>query len=66
MTIGTVKFYNVAKGYGFISRSDGRDVFVHATALEAAGLQKLDTGEWVTFEVRTGARGDHAAEVHLA
>ncbi len=51
MDIGTVKFYNAQKGYGFIAPSDGtRDVFVHATALERAGLTGLAEGQKVAFD----------------
>ncbi|HWK38434.1 MAG TPA: cold-shock protein [Hyphomicrobium sp.] len=51
MENGTVKFYNAQKGYGFIAPSNGtRDVFVHATALERAGLTDLSEGQQVTFD----------------
>jgi cold shock protein len=57
MTTGTVKWYNETKGYGFIQPdSGGKDVFVHATALERAGLRGLREGEKVTFEVVTDQR----------
>jgi len=57
MTTGTVKFYNANKGFGFISPEDGgKDVFVHATALEAAGLRSLEEGQRVTFDVQPDAR----------
>lgn len=52
MATGTVKWYNPQKGYGFIEPSDGgKDVFVHATALEAAGIRQLDDGQQVSFEL---------------
>jgi len=52
MAIGTVKFFNGQKGYGFIQPDDGaQDVFVHATAVEAAGLYTLSEGQKVSFEV---------------
>jgi CspA family cold shock protein len=63
MAKGTVKWYNSQKGYGFIQpESGGKDVFVHATALEAAGLRTLADGQQVTFELkeergRTSATG---------
>jgi CspA family cold shock protein len=61
MPIGTVKFFNVAKGFGFIAPEDGeKDVFVHATALEAAGIATLTEGQRVSFEVVT-ERGKLAA-----
>ena len=51
MTIGTVKWYNPKKRFGFIAPEDGeKDVFIHITALEAAGLETLDEGQKVTFE----------------
>ncbi len=57
MTIGTVKFYNDNKGFGFIQPEDGgKDVFVHATALEAAGMRGLIEGQKVSFETRTDQR----------
>ena len=57
MTTGTVKFYNVNKGFGFIAPDDGgKDVFVHATALERAGLQGLSDGQKVTFDTQEDRR----------
>ena len=66
---GTVKFFNHARGYGFISPDDGsKDVFVHATALEAAGIPSIDEGDKITFEVEDDARGrgKQATNVQLA
>jgi CspA family cold shock protein len=61
MAIGTVKFFNMAKGFGFIQPEDGsRDVFVHITALQAAGLTTLREGQRVAFEITT-ERGKSAA-----
>ena len=61
MTTGTVKWFNAAKGYGFIMPEDGgKDVFVHVTAVQAAGLRGLDEGQRVTYEV-TMERGKAAA-----
>jgi cold shock protein len=55
---GTVKFFNTAKGYGFIQPDNGgKDVFVHATALEQAGIRSLNEGDKVTFELEDDKRG---------
>lgn len=63
MTItGTVKFFNSAKGYGFITPEDGtKDVFVHISAVERAGLATLAENQRLTFEVETGKNGKVAA-----
>ena len=54
----TVKFYNSSKGYGFIAPEDGsKDIFVHATALEASGVSNLNEGDVVSFEVEDDPRG---------
>jgi len=59
---GTVKFFNASKGYGFITPDDGgKDVFVHATALQRAGLTGLHEGQKVTFDVQTDARSGKLA-----
>ncbi len=64
MTIGTVKFFNGTKGFGFISPEDGgKDVFVHATAVEAAGLRSLNEGQKVSFDIQPDARGSKAANL---
>jgi cold shock protein len=61
---GTVKFFNVAKGFGFITpESGGKDVFVHATAVEAAGMRSLQEGQKVSFDVVPDARGAKAANL---
>ncbi|MGH6948677.1 MAG: cold-shock protein [Kiloniellales bacterium] len=61
MAIGTVKWFNPVKGYGFIAPEDGsRDVFVHITAVQAAGLDRLEEGQKVSFEVVT-QRGKNSA-----
>ena len=67
MTIGTVKFFNTAKGFGFIApEGGGKDVFVHATALEAAGMSSLNEGDKVTFDVQPDARGSKAVNLKSA
>jgi len=67
MTIGTVKFFNPNKGFGFISPDGGgKDVFVHASALEAAGIRTLGEGQKVSFEIQPDARGSKAANLKLA
>ncbi len=67
MTTGTVKFFNATKGFGFISpEGGGKDVFVHATAVEAAGLRSLSEGQRVTFDIQPDARGSKAANLKLA
>jgi CspA family cold shock protein len=61
MAIGTVKWFNATKGYGFIQPQDGgKDVFVHVTAVEAAGIRNLNEGQKVSYEV-TMDRGKAAA-----
>ena len=61
MPVGTVKFFNTQKGYGFIQPDDGsKDVFVHITAVERAGMRSLNEGQKVTFEIIT-ERGKQAA-----
>ncbi|TNE40684.1 MAG: cold-shock protein [Alphaproteobacteria bacterium] len=63
MTIGTVKFFNQSKGYGFIMPDDGtKDVFVHVTALKDAGIMELNEGQKVSFEVQPGRDGKSAAQ----
>jgi CspA family cold shock protein len=62
MTNGTVKFYNSAKGFGFIQPDDGqKDVFVHATALERAGIMNLQQGQKVRFDTQTDSRSGKIA-----
>jgi CspA family cold shock protein len=63
---GTVKFFNADKGYGFIKPDDGgRDIFVHITALEQAGLQSLNEGQRITFEVEPDKKGKGPKAVDL-
>jgi len=69
MTNGTVKFYNDQKGFGFIQPDNGeKDVFVHATALEAAGIRSLNEGDKVTFMLEDDrkGRGKQAGQIEKA
>ena len=63
MAVGTVKFFNAEKGYGFISREDGDDVFVHYSAIQGDGYKTLNEGQRVEFEVGRGRKGDEAQNV---
>nr|WP_279589295.1 cold-shock protein [Rhizomicrobium electricum] len=64
MVIGTVKFFNTAKGFGFIApEGGGKDVFVHMTAVEAAGMRSLAEGQKVSFDIQPDARGAKAANL---
>ena len=64
MTIGTVKFFDTSKGFGFISpEGGGKDVFVHATAVEAAGMRSLNEGQKVSFDIQPDARGAKAVNL---
>ncbi len=60
---GIVKWFNGAKGYGFIQRSTGEDVFVHFSAIQSEGYRSLNEGESVEFEVQQGPKGLNAIEV---
>ncbi|TFH67865.1 cold-shock protein [Gammaproteobacteria bacterium LSUCC0057] len=60
---GTVKWFNDSKGYGFIERDGGGDVFVHHTAIQAEGFKSLKEGQRVTLEVVAGQKGDQAENV---
>ena len=62
-TIGTVKWFNGGKGYGFIAREGGEDVFVHFSAISGDGFKSLAEGDEVTFEVTKGPKGLQAANV---
>jgi CspA family cold shock protein len=67
MAIGTVKFFNTSKGFGFIAPDGGgKDVFVHATAVEAAGLRTLAEGQRVSFDIQPDARGSKAVNLQAA
>ncbi len=60
---GKVKWFNNSKGYGFIERENGEDVFVHYSALQGEGFKSLDEGQEVEFEVTQGSKGLQAANV---
>ena len=60
---GKVKWFNAEKGFGFIEREDGDDVFVHFSAINSEGFKTLDEGQEVEFEIVEGARGPQAANV---
>ena len=63
MEKGTVKWFNSEKGYGFISREDGDDVFVHFSAIEMDGFKTLEEGQNVQFEIVEGEKGPQATKV---
>jgi CspA family cold shock protein len=63
---GKVKWFNAAKGYGFIERESGEDVFVHFSSIQTEGYRSLDEGARVEFEVTTGPKGLQAANVTSA
>jgi CspA family cold shock protein len=63
MTVGTVKWFNAEKGYGFIAPESGEDVFVHFSAIQSAGYRSLDEGQAVEFDVTSGPKGPQAANM---
>jgi CspA family cold shock protein len=63
--IGTVKWFNGGKGYGFIEREGGEDVFVHYTAIQGDGYRNLEEGQRVEFDIEEGAKGPQAVNVTL-
>ena len=66
MATGTVKWFNDAKGFGFITQESGEDVFVHFSAIQAQGFKSLAEGDKVEFEVTRGPKGLQAANVRRA
>ena len=67
MTVGTVKFFNTTKGFGFIApEGGGKDVFVHVSAVEQAGLRSLNEGQRVSFDVQPDPNGSKAVNLKLA
>jgi CspA family cold shock protein len=65
MAVGTVKFFNAEKGYGFISRDGAEDVFVHYSNIAGDGYRSLEAGQQVEFDVAQGRKGDEAQNVRL-
>jgi cold shock protein len=65
MTVGTVKWFNADKGYGFIAPESGDDVFVHFSAIQSTGYRSLDEGQAVEFDIAQGPKGARAANVRL-
>jgi cold shock protein len=63
MTVGTVKWFNANKGYGFIKPESGEDVFVHVSAIQGDGDRSLDEGQAVEFDITQGPKGPQAANV---
>ncbi|HWC37494.1 MAG TPA: cold-shock protein [Acidimicrobiales bacterium] len=63
MATGTVKWFNAEKGYGFISQTEGADVFVHFSAIQMNGYRSLEEGQQVEFDVNEGPKGLQAASV---
>ena len=66
METGTVKWFNSDKGFGFITAEDGKDVFVHFSAIQSEGFKSLEEGQAVTFSVEEGNRGPQATNVNKA
>ena len=66
MATGTVKWFSAEKGYGFIEREDGDDVFVHFSAIQTDGFKSLEEGQKVEFEIAEGERGPQAVSVTVA
>lgn len=65
MATGTVKWFNAEKGYGFISREEGGDLFVHFSAIQGSGYRSLEEGQRVEFDVTPGRKGEEAQNVRV-
>jgi cold shock protein len=65
MTVGTVKWFNADKGFGFIAPESGDDVFVHFSAIQSTGYRSLDEGQTVEFDITQGQKGPQATNVRL-
>jgi cold shock protein len=65
LATGTVKFFTAEKGFGFISREQGDDVFVHYSNIQASGYKSLDEGQRVEFDVAPGRKGEEAQNVRV-
>lgn len=65
MSTGTVKFFNATKGFGFITEADGKEIFVHFSAIQGNGYKSLEEGQTVSYDVVDGDRGPQAANVTL-
>ncbi|HRW35919.1 MAG TPA: cold shock domain-containing protein [Thermotogota bacterium] len=65
MAKGTVKWFNTQKGYGFITKDNGDDVFVHYSAIKSDGFKNLEEGQAVEFEIQDGNKGPQASNVTL-
>jgi CspA family cold shock protein len=63
MAEGTVKWFNEAKGYGFIEQESGKDIFVHYTSIQSEGFRSLNEGERVVFDIAEGQKGQMATNV---
>jgi cold shock protein len=63
MAVGTVKWFNAEKGYGFIAQEEGEDVFVHFSAIQTGGYRSLEEGQKVEFDIEQGQRGLQAVKV---
>jgi CspA family cold shock protein len=64
MSLGTVKWFNAQKGYGFITSDDGKDYFVHFSEIQSSGFKTLDEGQEVEFEIKQGPKGEQASKVN--
>ena len=64
MSNGTVKWYNARKGFGFVEREDSeKDVFIHASAVKAAGLKRLEVGQKISFDIEESQKGPNAINI---